>query len=148
MHLWCKNHPNIFTCVLSKTSGDTRLFEVSAELLEAQVNPAVWEISGHMVLKCKKDFDGATGENAWRHFPEVSLSVERFQEASDSHHLWSHIMCGYIETKSFPDEDERHDVEDVDVLNNGSHLAAIIVAGKQKYLVQHYLYFHNLDYST
>ncbi|PWA68191.1 cold shock domain protein 1 [Artemisia annua] len=44
---------------------NTRLLdrEVSAELLEAQVNPAVWKISGHMVLKCKKDFDGATGEN-------------------------------------------------------------------------------------
>ncbi|XP_022976659.1 GDP-L-galactose phosphorylase 1-like [Cucurbita maxima] len=56
------------------------LGEVSAELLDTQVNPAVWEISGHMVLKRKKDYDEASEENAWRLLVEVSLSEERFQE--------------------------------------------------------------------
>ncbi|KAH0664366.1 hypothetical protein KY284_029297 [Solanum tuberosum] len=58
------------------------LGEVSAELLDTQVNPAVWEISGHMVLKRKEDYDGATEANAWRLLAEVSLSEARFQEVT------------------------------------------------------------------
>ncbi|KAE8125497.1 hypothetical protein FH972_020298 [Carpinus fangiana] len=58
------------------------LGEVNAELLDTQVNPAVWEISGHMVLKRKKDYEEASEENAWRLLAEVSLSEERFQEVS------------------------------------------------------------------
>ncbi|KAK9269374.1 hypothetical protein L1049_001146 [Liquidambar formosana] len=58
------------------------LGEVSAELLDTQVNPAVWEISGHMVLKRKKDYEEASEENAWRLLAEVSLSEERFQEVN------------------------------------------------------------------
>ncbi|KAA8530656.1 hypothetical protein F0562_005410 [Nyssa sinensis] len=56
------------------------LGEVSQELLDTQVNPAVWEISGHMVLKRRKDYDDASEEYAWRLLSEVSLSEERFQE--------------------------------------------------------------------
>lgn len=44
------------------------------------MNPAVWEISGHMVLKRKVDYEGASEEYAWRILAEVSLSEERFQE--------------------------------------------------------------------
>lgn len=58
------------------------LGEVSAELLDTQVNPAVWEISGHMVLKRKTDYDDASEANAWRLLAEVSLSEERFQEVT------------------------------------------------------------------
>ncbi|XP_060172147.1 GDP-L-galactose phosphorylase 1-like [Lycium barbarum] len=58
------------------------LGEVSAELLDTQVNPAVWEISGHMVLKRKEDYEGATEANAWRLLAEVSLSEARFQEVT------------------------------------------------------------------
>lgn len=58
------------------------LGEVSAELLDTQVNPAVWEISGHMVLKRRKDYDEASEENAWRLLAEVSLSEERFREVN------------------------------------------------------------------
>ena len=56
------------------------LGEVSTELLDTQVNPAVWEISGHMVLKRKTDYDEASEAKAWRLLAEVSLSEERFQE--------------------------------------------------------------------
>ncbi|KAM0939953.1 putative GDP-L-galactose/GDP-D-glucose: hexose 1-phosphate guanylyltransferase [Dioscorea sansibarensis] len=56
------------------------LGEVSQEILDTQVNPAVWEISGHMVLKRKVDYEGASEEYAWRILAEVSLSGERFQE--------------------------------------------------------------------
>nr|XP_011469061.1 PREDICTED: GDP-L-galactose phosphorylase 2-like [Fragaria vesca subsp. vesca] len=58
------------------------LGEVRAELLDTQVNPAVWEISGHMVLKRKKDYDEASDENAWKLLAEVSLSEERFKEVN------------------------------------------------------------------
>lgn len=56
------------------------LGEVKAELLETQVNPAVWEISGHMVLKRREDFEEACEQNAWRLLAEVSLSEARFEE--------------------------------------------------------------------
>ncbi|XP_042376738.1 GDP-L-galactose phosphorylase 2-like [Zingiber officinale] len=56
------------------------LGEVSQELLDTQVNPAVWEISGHMVLKRKKDFEEATEQYALRLLAEVSLSKARFEE--------------------------------------------------------------------
>lgn len=56
------------------------LGEVSQELLDTQVNPAVWEISGHIVLKRKIDFEGATEEYALRLLAEVSLTEERFEE--------------------------------------------------------------------
>jgi hypothetical protein len=45
-----------------------------------QVNPAVWEISGHIVLKQRKDYDLATEEYAWKLLAEVSLSAARFEE--------------------------------------------------------------------
>ncbi|XP_057784301.1 GDP-L-galactose phosphorylase 2-like [Salvia miltiorrhiza] len=54
--------------------------EVDRELLDTQVNPAVWEISGHMVLKRRKDYDEASEQYAWKLLSEVSLSDERFQE--------------------------------------------------------------------
>lgn len=58
------------------------LGEVSPEVLETQVNPAVWEISGHMVLKRKEDYEGASEDNAWRLLAEASLSEERFKEVT------------------------------------------------------------------
>ncbi|KAK4416418.1 GDP-L-galactose phosphorylase 1 [Sesamum alatum] len=54
--------------------------EVNQELLDTQVNPAAWEISGHMVLKHRKDYDEASEQYALRLLAEVSLSEERFQE--------------------------------------------------------------------
>ncbi|XAR51464.1 GDP-L-galactose phosphorylase [Bertholletia excelsa] len=52
---------------------------VGKELLDTRVNPAVWEISGHMVLKRKKDFDYASEFNAWRLLAEASMSEVRFE---------------------------------------------------------------------
>ncbi|CAM0874810.1 unnamed protein product [Alopecurus aequalis] len=56
------------------------LGEVSQDLLDTQVNPAVWEISGHIVLKRRTDFEEASEDSAWRLLAEVSLSEERFEE--------------------------------------------------------------------
>ena len=44
------------------------------------MNPAVWEISGHIVLKRREDYEAATEEYAWKLLAEVSLSEERFNE--------------------------------------------------------------------
>lgn len=56
------------------------LGEVSQELLDTQVNPAVWEISGHIVLKRRDDYEEASEASAWRLLAEVSLSESRFEE--------------------------------------------------------------------
>lgn len=53
---------------------------VDQELLDTQVNPAVWEISGHIVLKRTKDYNDASEEYAWKLLSEVSISEERFEE--------------------------------------------------------------------
>ncbi|CAA0813985.1 GDP-L-galactose phosphorylase 1 [Striga hermonthica] len=66
------------------------LGEVSPELLDTQVNPAVWEISGHMVLKRKEDYEGASEENAWKLLAEVSLSEERLEEVKE---LIFEVIC-------------------------------------------------------
>ncbi|KAJ7964504.1 GDP-L-galactose phosphorylase 1-like [Quillaja saponaria] len=58
--------------------------EVSQEILETQVNPAVWEISGHIVMKRRKDFDDASEAYACRLLAKVSLSEEKFQEVKTS----------------------------------------------------------------
>jgi len=58
------------------------LGEVGQELLDTQVNPAVWEISGHIVLKRRKDYDEASEQYVWRLLSEVSLSEKRFQEVT------------------------------------------------------------------
>ncbi|MCO5603573.1 hypothetical protein L7F22_057724 [Adiantum nelumboides] len=52
--------------------------KVDQELLDTQVNPAVWEISGHIVLKRKEDYERASEESAWRLLAEVSLDAESF----------------------------------------------------------------------
>ncbi|KAL2247650.1 GDP-L-galactose phosphorylase 2-like [Sesamum indicum] len=83
------------------------LGEVSSELLDTQVNPAVWEISGHMVLKRKEDYEEASEENAWRLLAEVSLSEERLQEVKEL--IFEAICCNMDEeivTRVMKDESD------------------------------------------
>ncbi|XP_073058901.1 GDP-L-galactose phosphorylase 2-like [Primulina eburnea] len=106
------------------------LGEVSSELLDTQVNPAVWEISGHMVLKRKKDYDEASNENAWRLLAEVSLSEERIQEVKE---LMFEAICCYLDKgdtaiqtttdEESPDAPQTHDGDTL----LGSHLALVPV---------------------
>lgn len=107
------------------------LGEVSPELLDTQVNPAVWEISGHMVLKRKDDYEGASEENAWRLLAEVSLSEERFQEVqaiifeaiaasikkkeNENEEEETTVKSSSVEE---PDDNNTPSIEDVDGLNN------------------------------
>ncbi|KAK3238892.1 Phosphate metabolism transcription protein [Cymbomonas tetramitiformis] len=53
---------------------------VPEELLDTGVNPAAFEICGHMVLKRSDDYVNLTEEFTWRLLAEVSLTEERFQE--------------------------------------------------------------------
>ncbi|GLI65765.1 hypothetical protein VaNZ11_009380 [Volvox africanus] len=51
---------------------------VPAELLATGVNPAAFEIAGHLLLKRTQDFEEATEEVAIRLLAQASLSEERF----------------------------------------------------------------------
>ncbi|CAH1451006.1 unnamed protein product [Lactuca virosa] len=102
------------------------LGEVSGELLDTQVNPAVWEISGHMVLKRKEDYEGASEEKAWRLLAEVSLSEERFQE----------VVAIIFEAISVTEKMLTEDEQDVDQVDGGPREAAM-VPGNQECLVQY-----------
>ncbi|KAL0320825.1 UNVERIFIED_CONTAM: GDP-L-galactose phosphorylase 1 [Sesamum radiatum] len=103
------------------------LGEVSSELLDTQVNPAVWEISGHMVLKRKEDYEEASEENAWRLLAEVSLSEERLQEVKEL--IFEAICCNIEEEIVTPPMEDESDVapqshEDMDGLK-GSQPAMV-----------------------
>ncbi|XP_068636982.1 GDP-L-galactose phosphorylase 2-like [Aristolochia californica] len=89
--VWLQNNNVPFNVLIADVGKKVFLFpqcyaekqalgEVSQELLDTQVNPAVWEISGHMVLKRRKDYEEASEDYAWRLLAEVSLSEERFEE--------------------------------------------------------------------
>ncbi|KAF7815854.1 GDP-L-galactose phosphorylase 1 [Senna tora] len=101
------------------------LGEVSAELLDTQVNPAVWEISGHMVLKRKTDYDEASEANAWRLLAEVSLSEERFQEVNA-------LIFEAIAASAEPDATPQS-LEEVNPVNSSSRPS--VVAGSHECLV-------------
>jgi GDP-L-galactose phosphorylase len=101
------------------------LGEVNPELLDTQVNPAVWEISGHMVLKRKKDYEEASEANAWRLLAEVSLSEERFQEVRAL--IFETISCGNNGNPSGSEllleeepDDKPKSLEEGDALNKSS----------------------------
>lgn len=68
------------SCVCQCYAEKQALGEVSQVLLDTQVNPAAWEISGHIVLKRRKDFEEASEEYAWRLLSEVSVSEETFRD--------------------------------------------------------------------
>ncbi|CAN6445475.1 unnamed protein product [Victoria cruziana] len=89
--VWLQNNNIPYNLLISDSGKRIFLFpqcyaekqalgEVSQELLDTQVNPAVWEISGHMVLKRKKDYEDASEDYAWKLLAVVSLSSERFEE--------------------------------------------------------------------
>ncbi|XP_009127029.1 GDP-L-galactose phosphorylase 2 [Brassica rapa] len=83
---------------------------VSSELLDTQVNPAVWEMSGHMVLKRKKDYEGATEEKARSLLAEVSLSEERFKEVNTM--IFEAIGCS-------AEEEEEEELEEESSISGG-----------------------------
>ncbi|KVI10393.1 hypothetical protein Ccrd_011199 [Cynara cardunculus var. scolymus] len=126
----CLQNNNIpYNCYAEKQA----LGEVSPEVLDTQVNPAVWEISGHMVLKRKEDYEWASEEKAWRLLAEVSLSEERFHEVITI--IFDAISCGVNEKKLVADDHQ--DIDQVGGVNNGPNADAAVVPGKQECLVQY-----------
>lgn len=111
------------------------LGEVSPELLDTQVNPAVWEISGHMVLKRRKDYDEASEANAWRLLAEVSLSEARFEEVKSM--VFEAIGCSIAENGSHTHLEEKA----VDLSGKGKGKgkggSSAIVTGNPECLVLH-----------
>ncbi|KAE8654217.1 GDP-L-galactose phosphorylase 1 [Hibiscus syriacus] len=108
------------------------LGEVSPELLETQVNPAVWEISGHMVLKMRKNYDEASDENAWRLLAEVSLSDERFREVNEL--IFEAIANGEDSIENTANSMLKEPVEEKNTVTKSSHHT--MVAGNQECVVQ------------
>ncbi|KAJ4766375.1 GDP-L-galactose phosphorylase 1 [Rhynchospora pubera] len=89
------------------------LGEISQELLDTQVNPAVWEISGHIVLKRRKDYDEASEASAWRLLAEVSLSEERFEEVKE----YIFAAIGVVESKFEVNNEEKQKAEEEAMLD-------------------------------
>ena len=56
--------------------------EVPEHLLDIGVNPAVWEISGHLVLKRRCDYDNFTEASAWELLAAVSLSEAELDDVA------------------------------------------------------------------
>ncbi|KAJ1704398.1 hypothetical protein LUZ63_004177 [Rhynchospora breviuscula] len=56
------------------------LGQVRQELVETQINPAVWELSGHLVLKRRKDYEVATETSLSKLLAEAALPENQFQE--------------------------------------------------------------------
>ncbi|KAM3334260.1 hypothetical protein ACQJBY_028979 [Aegilops geniculata] len=54
--------------------------KASQEFLDMGINPAVWELSGHLVLKRRKDYDEASEATLCRFLVEASLTEAEFQE--------------------------------------------------------------------
>jgi len=56
------------------------LGKASQEFLDMRINPAVWELSGHLVLKRRKDYDEASEAMLRGFLVEAALSGAEFQE--------------------------------------------------------------------
>ncbi|XP_044977883.1 GDP-L-galactose phosphorylase 1-like isoform X1 [Hordeum vulgare subsp. vulgare] len=66
----------LLQCYAEKqTSG-----KASQEFLDMRINPAVWELSGHLVLKRRNDYDEASEATLCSFLVEASLSGPEFQE--------------------------------------------------------------------
>lgn len=52
--------------------------EIPEALLESQVDPACWEISGHLVLKRQHDYDMVSQAFCWELLSYASFDEERF----------------------------------------------------------------------
>lgn len=56
--------------------------EVPPHILDTGVNPAVFEISGHLVLKRAQDYENITQASAWEMLEQVSLTEEALHKVA------------------------------------------------------------------
>jgi GDP-L-galactose phosphorylase len=57
--------------------------EVPPDVLATCVNPAAFEIAGHMVLKRREDYEGLTEARAWELLKHVGLRDSDFDEVEE-----------------------------------------------------------------
>ena len=69
MNVW---NPSYILCVLQNN--------VPQEVLNTQVDPAAFEISGHVIMKRQQDYDALTQEAIWDLLAYASLSEESFSK--------------------------------------------------------------------
>lgn len=53
--------------------------QVPKDVLDTGVNPAAFEIAGHMVLKRREDYEGMSQEQAWNILQHVSLTHDEME---------------------------------------------------------------------
>ncbi|XP_042461406.1 GDP-L-galactose phosphorylase 2-like [Zingiber officinale] len=58
--------------------------EVSQEIVETQMNPAAWELSGYLVMKRRKDFEEASEDTVLSFLNQTSVSASMFGGISES----------------------------------------------------------------
>ncbi len=58
--------------------------DVPDQLLETGINPAVFEIAGHLLYKRREDYDAATQESAWALLAQASLDEAEFGALCDA----------------------------------------------------------------
>ncbi|XP_042456175.1 GDP-L-galactose phosphorylase 2-like isoform X1 [Zingiber officinale] len=58
--------------------------EVSQEIVETQMNPAAWELSGYLVMKRRKDFEEASEDTVLSFLNQTSVSASIFGGISES----------------------------------------------------------------
>jgi GDP-L-galactose phosphorylase len=56
------------------------LGKVSQEFLDMRINPVIWELSGHLILKKREDYDEASEATICRFLEEASIAETEFQE--------------------------------------------------------------------
>lgn len=91
----------------------------------------MWEISGHIVLKRRKDYDEASELNAWRLLAEVSLSEARFKEVKAM--IFEAIATCPIVEDMLLEETTATALREVDSINTA---ASSMVAGNHECLVR------------
>jgi GDP-L-galactose phosphorylase len=64
---------------------------VPEDILDTGVNPAAFEIAGHIVLKRACDYETLTQERAWALLEQVSLSEEAMEELQAQ--VFSSYLC-------------------------------------------------------
>ena len=78
------------TCCCPRTRQEPHLTSLllsfhpppAADILETQVDPACWEIAGHIVLKRQEDYEAVSQESAWRLLELASCGEARFGEVA------------------------------------------------------------------
>lgn len=72
----CGSRIFLFPQCFAQRKADNQLSEA---ILDTQVNPAAFEICGHMVLKRKEDYEGISESFIWNLLEAASLDKDAFE---------------------------------------------------------------------